>query len=239
MNLLLVDQKTLVKPDIALIEGRQLQHLRDVLKVDGGSTIQIGQINGLLGTGEVLEINNQQAKIRCVFTEKPPSPLPVTLILAMPRPKMMRRVLQTIATMGVKEIYIINAYKVDKSYWSTPWLKEDALLENCLLGLEQAKDTQLPTIHLRKRFKPFIEDELPSISHNTKNFIAHPGSLSPCPTDLIEPTTLVVGPEGGFTEYEVNKVIDLGFEAIHMGRRIFRVETAIPALLSKLFPFST
>ena len=83
--------------------------------------------------------------------------------MAMPRPKMLRRSLQTIATMGVKQLYLINSYRVEKSFWQSPFLKAESVLEDFILGLEQARDTRLPTLHVRKRFKPFVEDELPQI----------------------------------------------------------------------------
>ncbi|PCH92113.1 hypothetical protein COB80_00750 [Candidatus Kaiserbacteria bacterium] len=91
----------------------------------------------------------------------PPKALPLTLIIGLPRPKMLKRIIQTATTMGVKNLYFIHSWKVEKSFWQTPWLKEEKILENCILGLEQGKDTQLPEIHLKKRFKPFVEDELP------------------------------------------------------------------------------
>lgn len=238
MNLLLIDPECFFKPGLARIQGRQLQHIQQVLKCEPGSSLEVGLVNGPIGTGEILDLSEHEAILRCELQCAPPPPLPVKLIVALPRPKMMRRILQTVATMGVKELYFINAYKVDKSYWSTPWLSPESISENFMLGLEQAKDTILPNVHLKKLFKPFVEDELERLSDDTLKLIAHPGSERPCPTETSQPTTLVIGPEGGFTDYEVNKIVDIGFTPIHMGARILRVETAIPALLSKLFPFS-
>jgi RsmE family RNA methyltransferase len=190
-----------------------------------------------MGRGEIISISADEAILRCTLDSMPPPPLPLKLIIALPRPKMMRRILQTVATMGVKEVFFINACKVDKSYWSTPWLSDEVINENLVLGLEQAKDTLLPVIHQKKLFKPFVEDELPAICHNSIKLIAHPGSATPCPIEQRAQTTLVIGPEGGFTDYEVQKIVTAGFTSIHLGARILRLETAIPAILAKLFPF--
>ena len=147
---------------------------------------------------------------------------------------MLKRILQTVSAMGVKELYLINSYRVDKSYWSTPILNQ--VEEQLKLGLEQAGDTIMPRVHLRKRFKPFVEDELPEIAKNTRSLVAHPYDAEQCSAPESIPTTLAIGPEGGFIEYEVDKLNQCGFKSVHIGERILRVENAVPVLLAKLFP---
>ena len=173
-----------------------------------------------------LDIDLQQA---------PPAPLPLTLVLGLPRPKMMRRILQTIATLGVKQLHLINSYRVEKSYWQTPYLEADTIRDQLILGLEQGCDTRLPEVHLHKRFKPFVEDELPAIIADTRALVAHPYTKIACPCQIDYSLTLAVGPEGGFIPYEINLLEACGFEAVHVGERIMRVETAIPYLLGRLF----
>jgi RsmE family RNA methyltransferase len=148
---------------------------------------------------------------------------------------MLKRIIQTATAMGVKQLYFINSWKVEKSFWQSPWLSDEKIRENCIIGLEQAKDTLMPTVHIRKRFKPFVEDELPALSKNTRKLLAHPGTDTPCPINITGNTSLIIGPEGGFTPYEVEKLRDAEFEAVHLGGRILRVETAVPALLARLF----
>ncbi|HAB91342.1 MAG TPA: 16S rRNA (uracil(1498)-N(3))-methyltransferase, partial [Pseudomonas sp.] len=102
-------------------------------------------------------------------------------------------------------------------------------------GLEQARDTVLPEIILAKRFKPFVEDELPAMAANTRGLIAHPGDYPECPRALSEPVTLAIGPEGGWIPYEVELLSQAGLNPVQLGERILRVETAVPALLARLF----
>ena len=235
MNLLLLKSDNLTD-NLARISGRQLKQLIDVQRCAVGDSVRVGEINGSMGTGTVVELSDSQALLQVDFHSPAPPPVPLTLIMAMPRPKMLRRSLQTIAAMGVKEIYLINSFRVEKSFWQTPFLKPEAIEEDLILGLEQSRDTQLPELHIRKLFKPFVEDELPAIIKDRKNLLAHPITDTRCPIDIQQPGTLAIGPEGGFIPYEVELMAKAGFETVHIGKRILRVETAVPALISRLFP---
>ncbi len=235
MNLLLL-KPTQINGDQATIAGRQLEHLVKVQRVQAGDTVRLGIVDGLMGEGLISSIDTQQACLDIRLDTEPPAPLPLTIILALPRPKMLRRTMQTVAAMGVKKIYLINSSRVEKSFWQTPFLTPEALEEQLILGLEQARDTQMPEVHLRKLFKPFVEDELADIIAGSDALVAHPIANSACPVDSKKPVTLAIGPEGGFIPYEIDKLNQLGFESVHLGPRILRVENAVPALISRLFP---
>lgn len=236
MNLLLL-KDTELSDHTAVLSGRRHQHIRNVLKLGSGDQIKTGLINGRIGQAEILSITELKTKIclRETATE-PPCPISCKVVLAMPRPKMMRRVIQNLVAMGVKDIHLIHSWRVEKSFWQTPWLLPDSLEEQCLLGLEQAVDTIMPGISLHKRFKPFVEDCLPDILADSNALVAHPRAEQACPVQLTEASTLIIGPEGGFTEYEIDMLEKAGAKAVSIGPRILRVETAIPALLSRLYP---
>jgi RsmE family RNA methyltransferase len=138
--------------------------------------------------------------------------------------------------MGVKTIYLINSSRVEKSFWQTPFLEKQAIEHQLILGLEQSRDTILPTVIQKKLFKPFVEDELTNIIGESTALVGHPQGSEPCPINIQTPATLVVGPEGGFIPYEIEKLQEVGVKAVTIGPRILRVETAIPALISRLFP---
>ena len=235
MNLLLL-QSSQINGNQATVSGRQLAHLNSVHQADQGSSVRVGEINGLMGTGIIQSINSEFAVLDIELDTPPPPPLPLTLILAMPRPKMLRRTLQSISSLGVKQIYLINSARVEKSFWQTPFLSDEALHNELVLGLEQARDTVMPTIYQRKLFKPFVEDELGDIISDSQAFVAHPSGTEHCPIDIKTPSTLVIGPEGGFVPYEIEKLAQVGGEAVTIGPRILRVETAVPTLISRLFP---
>ena len=236
MNLILLFENDFVEPgERVVLTGRRHRHVTKVHRASAGDTLCVGMADGRMGTGRILELGKSALTMAVTLDTPPPPPLPLKLVLALPRPKVLKRLLVAISSMGVKEIVLVNAYRVEKSYWQSPALTEKRLTEQLILGLEQAKDTRLPTVKLRPRFKPFVEDELPELIGGTLPLVAHPGGGGPCPRDVGTPVTLAVGPEGGFIPYEVEKLAALGFTPVHLGERILRVGTAVPVLLSRLF----
>ncbi len=236
MNLVLLHEADFIKEtERVRLEGRRLRHIRDVHRAATGDELCVGLLGGLIGSGIVVSADEAAVEMEIRLYRRPPAPLPVTLVLALPRPKVLKRVLICASSMGVKKIVLINSFKVEKSYWQSPALQPDSIERQLILGLEQARDTVMPEVLTRHLFKPFVEDELPGLIHGTFPILADPASGAPCPHGVGSPLTLVVGPEGGFTDYEVEKILSCGFSAFSMGERILRVETVVPALLSRLF----
>ncbi|PKF71810.1 16S rRNA (uracil(1498)-N(3))-methyltransferase [Pseudomonas fluvialis] len=235
MNLLLLEDADFLDACHVRLQGRRLQHLREVHRAEVGSMLRVGRIGGLMGQGQLLQLDAQQAELRVALDQPPPAKLPVTLVLALPRPKMLKRTLQTIAAMGVPRLVLLNSYRVEKSFWQTPFLDAQAIREQLLLGLEQARDTLLPEVHIEQRFKPFVEDRLPGLAAGTLGLLGHPGDYPACPRAVSGPVTLAIGPEGGWIPYEVALLEQAGLQAVQLGPRILRVETAVPALLARLF----
>lgn len=235
MNLLLLEEADFVAPDRAVLQGRRLKHLHEVHRAEAGDQLRVGSLGGLMGRGTLLALDEQHAELQVELDQQPPAKLPLTLLLALPRPKMLKRVLQTVAAMGVPRLVLLNSYRVEKSFWQTPFLEADAIREQLILGLEQARDTVLPEVTIEKRFKPFVEDRLPQIAAGTLGLVGHPGDYPACPRALSEPVTLAIGPEGGWIPYEVEKLGEAGLAPVQLGERILRVETAVTALLARLF----
>ena len=117
----------------------------------------------------------------------------------------------------------------------SPLLAPETLREYLLQGLEQARDTLLPSVQCHRQFKPFVEDRLPRMAAGKNALLAHPGDHPPCPRGGPGEVLLVVGPEGGFIPYEVEKLQAAGCQAVALGPRILRVEHAVTALLGRLF----
>lgn len=235
MNLLLLEDGDFVADDRVLLTGRRLKHLQEVHRATVGDSLRVGRLNGLMGSGQLLRLDAEHAELSVLLDQPAPEKLPITLLLALPRPKMLRRVLQTVSSMGVPKLILLNSYRVEKSFWQTPFLEPAAIREQLILGLEQARDTRLPEVLIEKRFKPFVEDQLPAIAASTLGLTGHPGDFPPCPRAVEQPVTLAIGPEGGWIPFEVEKLQQAGLQPVQLGVRILRVETAVTALLARLF----
>jgi len=235
VNLLLLEDADFVGADRVILRDRRLRHLQEVHRAETGDRLRVGRLGGAMGEGQLLRLEPAEAELRVSFERQPPAKLPLTLLLALPRPKMLRRVLQTVATLGVPRLVLLNSYRVEKSFWQTPFLEPQAIREQLILGLEQARDTVLPEVLVEKRFKPFVEDRLPALAAGTLGLLGHPGDHPACPRAVEQPVTLAIGPEGGWIPYEVDKLQGAGLAPVQLGERILRVETAVTALLARLF----
>jgi RsmE family RNA methyltransferase len=235
VNLLLLEDEDFIGADRVLLRGRRLRHLHEVHRAEVGDELRVGRLQGLMGRGTLLRLSDEEAELALTLDQPPPAKLPVTLLLALPRPKMLKRILQAIASQGVERLVLLNSYRVEKSFWQTPFLAPEAIREQLILGLEQARDTVLPEVIIEQRFKPFVEDRLPALAAGKLGLVAHPGDYPDCPRDIRQPLTLAIGPEGGWIPYEVDKLVEAGLQPVQLGPRILRVETAVTALLGRLY----
>lgn len=234
MNIVLLDPRQTESEVWSITAKRQREHLQQHLSVQVGDTLKIGIKEGNRYLTKIVEIDENTIKIKPIQQENIPAKLPVTLIVALPRPKVLRRLIMDAVTLGVEKIVLIHSYRVDKSYWQTPFLQQlDHYIE---LGLEQAGDTKAPQIEIFKRFKPFVEDILPNlITADCPAYVAHPYVDQPMPYAIPHACVMVIGPEGGFIPYEVDLLQKNGCQAVSLGNRILRTETAVSYVLGRLF----
>jgi 16S rRNA (uracil1498-N3)-methyltransferase len=236
MNLILLFEDDFIAPDTVRLSDRRFAHADSVLKAAVGDELRVGLCNGKTGTATVTAKTEGAVEMRVALEHEPLASLPLTIICALPRPPTFVKVIECAVAMGVKKFVFIQTARVEKSYWQSPVLLAEKLRYHVMRALEQAGDTVFPDIVFKKRFKPFVEDELSALSAGTRKLAAHPGAGSrECPRGLNAPVTLVIGPEGGLIPHEVESLVKAGFETVTFGKRILRVEHAVPVLLSRLF----
>lgn len=224
------------KAQAVITDTEQVAHIRHILKSQVGDTLKIGQMQGYLGTAVISKIDASAIHLSNIcLNKKPPEKLDLTVILALPRPKVLRRLIMDMTAIGVKRIVLINSARSQKSYWQSPLLKR--IDEFVIEGLQQGVDTIVPEILLRQRFKPFVEDELPAWIKDKLTVIAHPLAEQSF-TEVIEsfgkPKVVCVGAEGGWVDYEVRLLQLQGAITAMLGQRILRTEAAVNVICGQL-----
>ena len=214
-------------------DDRRTRHLRNVLHARTGDTLRVGRINGF--AGEATLVSDDESGILLDVRLDHPAPEPwLDIILAMPRPKVLHRLWADLATVGFARIFIVNAAKVEKYYFDSHWLNEATWRPLLIEGLEQAGATRLPEVHVRHALRPFVEDEVPALFHGAAKWIAHPRLPDAPPRPVAEHPNqrpvIAVGPEGGWTDFELGLFFNAGFQPLSLGDRAFRSDTACIAL---------
>lgn len=234
MNLILLDPSDFDAAGRVVLQDRRHAHVRQVVRAAVGDTLRVGLVGGRLGTATIVGLDRAQLELAVTLTDEPPPALDITLALAVPRPHSLRKVLQQAAAMGVKRFVLFSCARVEPSFFTASAAQPAAIVEELRLGLEQARDTILPSFEVYPgRFHRFLAERWEAIARGTV-LVAHPEPGAPeCPRALAGPVTLVVGPEGGFIPAEVERLRALG-TLVGLGPRILRVETAVVALLARL-----
>lgn len=249
MNLLLIDPDEIAPDGRANLDGRRGRHLVRVLRVVTGQRVRAGVVGGATGTAEVLRIEGDAVEVR-VETDREPPPVPPAppaetpdLVLALPRPKALRRVLRLAATMGVARLDLVNAWRVEKSFFESPVLAPEAIRRELLLGAEQGGTTRLPEVALHRLLMPFLNTL--EADPRTPRLLAHPSAPDPIEgaiekaragreADRPHRSLIAIGPEGGWIEKELRSLQALHFHPVHLGPWTLTTEAAVAVTLGQL-----
>jgi RsmE family RNA methyltransferase len=237
VNLILLHDDDLHESGTVVLADRRARHAIQVLHVADGDELRVGRVNGPLGRGVVVARTADRVTLRCQFQDVAPPRPGIDLILALPRPKVLKRLWPQLAALGVRHIALTNAERVERDYFDSHVLAPGTYVPLLLEGLEQAQDTWLPTVSIHKRFRILVEDELAALATpDAPRLVAHAGPDRVTPR--LEPgngrAVLAVGPEGGWNAFELDLLARHRFERIALGGRTLRTDTACIALLSRL-----
>ncbi|MFC1765610.1 16S rRNA (uracil(1498)-N(3))-methyltransferase [Planctomycetota bacterium] len=236
MNIIILNQEELTENGRACLSGRRAQHIISVLRRTTGQSVRIGILNGAVGTGVIEDMTSTEIHLNCSFHSAPKPSAGIDLILPMPRPLVMKRLLAPVTSMGIRRIFLTNANKVEKDYFGTHWLSPEHYEPLLIEGLEQSGDTHFPQVNIIRRLKPFVEDRMDELFPTGTRILAHPTheddthSIPQGPAPLV----LALGPDGGWTPYETDMFDRNGFVRMSLGSRTLRTDIACIALISVL-----
>ena len=236
MNIILLTPEDRLKGDRVRLEDHRAKHIQQVLRSAPGDSIRLGMLGGNRGRGIIESLEGESVELRVTLDEPPPVRHRFEVVLALPRPKMLRRVLRTVAEFGVSHLHLINSARVEKSYWQSPLLTPEHISAALRSGLERSADTVAPRVSLQKRFRPFIEDELRTLCAGRPCWIADQSAPQPLSKCAAQSAVVLIGPEGGFVPFEIELAMSAGAGAVHLGDRILSVDTAVTTALAQALP---
>ncbi len=234
MNRVLFTQDEISSSATIAVDDYRADHILRILRAKVGDSIRVGILNGAIGDAQVVGIDGKRVTLAPVWG-KCPATSSLNLLLALPRPKVMKRLWAPLASLGLNKIIIVNAEKVERNYFDTHWLESENYMPLLVEGLVQAGDTLLPEVIVRRRFKPFVEDELDSLMPSGTRILAHPRErkrFSNIKNDNGKSVLLAVGPEGGWNEFELSLMQQHDFQCVSAGARVLRTDVACIALLA-------
>ena len=238
MNLILCEADEVDAAGVATLTGARAAHVRDVLRAQPGDTVRIGVIDGPRGRGEVIALEDDRVVVRCELDAEVPALPAVDLLLALPRPKVLRRLWAQVAALGVGRVLLTNAGRVERNYFDAHVLAEATYRPLLIEGLQQAGDTRLPRVSVHRQFRILVEDELGPAPAGELRLVAHPGGDGSLPATAGRApharVLLAIGPEGGWNAFELDMLTRHGFETVGLGQRTLRTDTACIALLALL-----
>ena len=234
MNLILLRPDDAWTGDhLVRLSDRRADHIRSVLRANVGDVLRVGVLGADQGLAQVQAIDASGVLLSVQLSDPPPPRHRFDVVLALPRPKMLRRILRTVAEFGVGHLHLINSARVDKSYWQSPLLAHHKLQEALWSGMERSRDTVRPEIHCYQRFRPFVEDQLPLLFADRPCWIADHGAPLGLAQTPPGPAVVMIGPEGGFVPFEIELACSVGAQRVHLGERILSVDTAVPSALAQ------
>jgi RsmE family RNA methyltransferase len=240
MNLILILPTEINPENRVHLTGQRAVHIRKVLRAEAGKILRVGLLDGPFGKGTVLAVSEDAVSLLCEWeADVPPRPA-IDLLLAMPRPKVLKRLWAQFAALGVGRIFITNAEKVERYYFDTHVLSPAFYNARLIEGLQQARDTRLPEVTIVRNLTPFLRNE--EFADIGKKIIADPSGtqsifqcMESCAESSVPPRCcLAVGPEGGWTPSELELFRESGFELFGMGPRVLRTDTACIGLCCML-----
>lgn len=236
MNLVVLEARDLLGSSQATLADARAAHLLTVLKVAPGHAVRVGLLDGPLGVGTVESAAGGRVTLRCVFDAGIPARPRVDVLLALPRPKVMRRLWAQLAALGVGQIILTNAERVERHYFDTHVLTEACYRPLLIEGLQQARDTRLPSVSIHRQFKVLVGDDLDTLFGAGVRLVADPGAAASVASAVArhrdDRVLVAVGPEGGWNAFEVALLQAHGCQPVSMGPRTLRVDTACTALLA-------
>ncbi len=216
------------------IDAEQAKYLRQVMRLKVGDVITVfdGQGGEYTAALTFLAKDSGQCQLLDFFDVNRELPCRVHIIQAANRSEKIETVLQKATEMGATSFQIVSS---ERATLNLPENKREKRLQRWQRivseAVEQSERTVMPDVQWL--------DKLDAMTKRGECFVLHPRDAllwRDIRADILgfEDITLAVGPEGGWSNQELQLLQSQGFKTLMFGQRIMRTETAAPALLAAI-----
>ena len=229
MHKFFVDSSNIVDKNVNII-GDDVKHIYKVLRLSVGDIVAINDCNGNEFVGKLEEINKKEVKVKIIekLEESNEAPVSITLYQGMPKGSKMDLIVQKGTEIGITKFQPIITERVDVAF--EEYKKLDRLKRIILEACKQSKRSIIPTINEPIKFEKVKEElkeyDLVVVPYERADKYGIKSLCRNIPKENIKNIAVVIGPEGGFEEEEIEELKNIGAEIVTLGKRILRTETA-------------
>ena len=236
MHYFFLEGESLASGEEVALASRDLNHAYKVLRLRAGDQLVVADGCGLSRTGEVIKATPEEVLVR-LGSEMPGSEsfLDITLFQSLTKGDKMDLIIRQAVELGVKRIVPFKSrrsiphrnQKQDRKKverWCSKVLSAAAQCRRSFLPYVETVSTfndVISRINYNVALVPWEEEKVISLASYLKQ---------PCPAG--KAVFLFIGPEGGFEKFEVEALQEAGAEAVHLGPRVLRAETAATSAIT-------
>lgn len=235
-----------INEDIIIIQGQDVNHIKKVLRAKIGDELQIcNSQNGENFLCDIEEIKNEDilCKIKQKIEEKVESNIEVTIFQGLPKADKMEYIIQKSVELGVYDITpvemkrcVVKLDEKDKNKKQLRWQKiSEVAAKQCgrdiipqinkIINIknicELIKKYDIVLVAYENEKQNTLKEQLKLLKEQTEQ-----------KKDKVIKIGIVIGPEGGLEEQDIEKLKENGAKIITLGKRILRTETVALNVLS-------
>ncbi len=220
------------KENEILIQGDDVKHIYKVLRLEPGDKISINDCKGKEYIGQISEVNKLEVKVSLLneIELNNESPLKISLYQGLPKSAKMDLIVQKATELGVSEITPVVTQRVVVKNELGEFRKTDRWRRIALEACKQSKRSIIPQINPPIEFEELINElkdfDLIVVPYENEDGRGIKNILKDIDGKIIKSAAVIIGPEGGFEETEIDNLRSCGAYIVTLGPRILRTETA-------------
>jgi 16S rRNA (uracil1498-N3)-methyltransferase len=218
-----------IAADRITLDGQEAHHLLHVMRAKVGDRITLFDGNGAEFAAEIAKCGRSEVEARVLERNEVDRELPFVLVVGVSLPKGDRQkwLVEKLTELGVTELVPLTT---ERGVAQPTDSALERLARSVVEAAKQCGRNCLMQITPPQTLSDWVSSA--KSSPDSRRLVADPNGKSLPSFDLSHPlpTHLAIGPEGGFTDAEVADALAHGWQSVHLGQRILRIETAAAAL---------